>query len=49
MTYETRREAEAAKANRPDGHCFYVYQMSDGYWALGRYASRTTASGYAGL
>jgi hypothetical protein len=49
MTYETRREAEAAKASRQDGNCFYVYQMSDGYWALGRYASRTTASGYAGL
>jgi len=47
--YATRLEAEAAKAARGDGNCFYVYQMSDGYWALGRYAGRATASGYAGL
>jgi len=49
MTYETRRDAQAAKAARNDGHCFYVYQCSDGRWALGRYAGRATASGYAGL
>ena len=48
MTYETRREAEAARGARADGHHFYVYQMSDGWWALGRYAGRATASGYAG-
>lgn len=49
MTYETRREAEAARAAREDGRHFYIYQASDGRWALGRYAGRPTASGYAGL
>jgi hypothetical protein len=49
MTYKTRGEAEAAKANRADGRNFYVYQMSDGWWGLGRYAGYSTASGYAGL
>lgn len=49
MTYQTRTEAEAAKEAREDGRCFYVYQTSDGRWALGRYAGRATVSGYAGL
>jgi hypothetical protein len=49
MIYETRRAAEAAKNALEDGRNFYVYQAADGYWALGRYAGRATASGYAGL
>jgi hypothetical protein len=48
-TYETQREASAAKAARADGADFYVYQCSDGYWALGRYAGHDTASGWAGI
>lgn len=42
MTYETRRQAETARLAMIDGNCFYVYQMSDGYWALGRYAGCAT-------
>lgn len=47
MTYATRQEAEAARAARPDGRCFYIYETADGRWALGRYAGRATPSGYA--
>jgi hypothetical protein len=47
MTYETKSQAESARNARPDSGCFYVYQMSDGFWALGRYAGRATGSGYA--